>query len=82
MGTIGIIGAGTAGLQLALLLQKKGVDATLYAERTSDEVRKGRLPNTVIHHYRTRAREQALGVNHWNESGLDIHGHWCRTRRP
>jgi len=76
MANIGIIGAGTAGLQLALLLQQKGVDATLYAERTSEQVRKGRLPNTVIHHYRTRARDRSLGVNHWDETGLDIDGHW------
>jgi hypothetical protein len=76
MGDIGIIGAGTAGLQLALLLQRDGVDATLYAERTADELRKGRLPNTVIHNYRTRARDRALGVNHWDETGLDINGHW------
>ena len=76
MGNIGIIGAGTAGLQLGLLLQQNGVDATLYAERTADEVRKGRLPNTVIHHYRTRARDRALGVNHWDETGIDINGHW------
>jgi 2-polyprenyl-6-methoxyphenol hydroxylase-like FAD-dependent oxidoreductase len=74
--SIGIIGAGTAGLQLALLLKQNGVDATLYAERTSEEVRKGRLPNTVIHHYRTRARERNLGVNHWDETGLEIDGHW------
>lgn len=76
MGHIGIIGAGTAGLQLALLLQRNGVDATLYAERTADDVRNGRLPNTVIHHYRTRARERALDVNHWDETGIDIDGHW------
>jgi 2-polyprenyl-6-methoxyphenol hydroxylase-like FAD-dependent oxidoreductase len=76
MTEIGIIGAGTAGLQLALLLQHNGAGATLYAERTAEEVRSGRLPNTVIHNYRTRARERALGVNHWDETGLDIKGHW------
>lgn len=76
MGDIGIVGAGTAGLQLALLLQRNGTAPTLYAERTADEVRSGRLPNTVIHNYRTRAREQALGVNHWDDTALDIKGHW------
>lgn len=76
MSEIGIVGAGTAGLQLALLLQQRGVEPTLYAERTADEVRSGRLPNTVIHNYRTRARERTLGVNHWDETALDIKGHW------
>lgn len=76
MGDIGIVGAGTAGLQLALLLQRDGAEPTLYAERSADEVRSGRLSNTVIHNYRTRAREQRLGVNHWDEAGLDINGHW------
>lgn len=76
MGDIGIVGAGTAGLQLALLLQHNGVEPTLYAERTADEVRGGRLPNTVIHNYRTRAREKVLGVNHWDDTGLEIKGHW------
>jgi 2-polyprenyl-6-methoxyphenol hydroxylase-like FAD-dependent oxidoreductase len=76
MGNIGIVGAGTAGLHLALLLQQGGLEPTLYAERTSDEVRGGRLPNTVAHNYRTRARDRALGVNHWDESARQIHGHW------
>ena len=76
MGGIGIIGAGTAGLQLALVLQHNGAEPTLYAERTPEEVRRGRLPNTVIHNYRTRAREQSLGVNHWDRTALDIAGHW------
>lgn len=76
MGDIGIVGAGTAGLQLALLLQQHGALPTLYAERTAEDVRGGRLPNTVIHNYRTRARERLLGVNHWDQTGLEIQGHW------
>ncbi len=35
-----------------------------------------RLPNTVAHNHKTRSRERALGVNHWDESALPIHGHW------
>ncbi len=76
MSDIGIIGAGTAGLHLALLLQQRGLEPTLYAERTADEVRGGRLPNTVAHNYRTRARERALGVNHWDGTAPAIEGHW------
>jgi 2-polyprenyl-6-methoxyphenol hydroxylase-like FAD-dependent oxidoreductase len=73
---IGIVGAGTAGLHLALLLQQRGVEATLYAERAGDEVRTGRLPNTVAHHHHTRARERELGVNHWDETGPSYARHW------
>lgn len=73
---IGIVGAGTAGLHLALQLQQGGVDATLYAERPADEVRAGRLPNTVAHHHRTRTRERELGVNHWDDTGPSYGRHW------
>jgi 2-polyprenyl-6-methoxyphenol hydroxylase-like FAD-dependent oxidoreductase len=73
---IGIVGAGTAGLHLALLLQQRGVEPTLYAERTPDELRAGRLPNTVAHHHHTRARERELGVAHWDETGPSYGRHW------
>jgi len=74
--SVGVVGAGTAGLHLALLLQQNGLEPTLYAERTAEEVRRGRLPNTVVHNHRTRARERRLGANLWDDSGTDIPGHW------
>jgi Styrene monooxygenase A putative substrate binding domain len=58
------------------MLQQHGVDATLYAERTADDVLAGSLPNTVAHHHLTRAREQALGVNHWDADGPSYGRHW------
>jgi 2-polyprenyl-6-methoxyphenol hydroxylase-like FAD-dependent oxidoreductase len=73
---VGIVGAGTAGLQLALLLRKHGLEPTLYAERSADEVRNGRLPNTVVHNHRTRAREREIGANLWDETAPPIPGHW------
>ena len=76
MSDIGIVGAGTAGLHLSLLLQKRGVDATLYAERSSDEVRNGRLPNTVVHNHRTRAREREIDANFWDDTAPPVDGHW------
>ncbi len=76
MPDIGIIGAGTAGLHLALMLQQRGVDATLYAERDVDDVLAGGLPNTVAHHHLTRAREEALGVGHWDDDGPAYGRHW------
>jgi 2-polyprenyl-6-methoxyphenol hydroxylase-like FAD-dependent oxidoreductase len=76
MADVGVVGAGTAGLQLALLLQSGGLAPTLYAERSADAVRRGRLPSTVVHNYRTRARERRLGANLWDDAGTDIPGHW------
>ncbi|WP_437286613.1 styrene monooxygenase/indole monooxygenase family protein [Sorangium sp. So ce406] len=65
MPTIAIVGAGMAGLHLALHLQKEGLDVSLYEERTPDEIRAGRLPSTVALSPPTRARQRALGVAHW-----------------
>jgi 2-polyprenyl-6-methoxyphenol hydroxylase-like FAD-dependent oxidoreductase len=73
---VGIVGAGTAGLHLALLLQKHGLEPTLYAERSPEDVRNGRLPNTVVHNHRTRAREREIGANLWDEAAPPIDGHW------
>jgi 2-polyprenyl-6-methoxyphenol hydroxylase-like FAD-dependent oxidoreductase len=66
MGDIGIVGGGVGGLHLALYLQQHGVDAVLYAEKTPEEQRAGRLPNTAAHWASTRARERELQVNHWD----------------
>jgi len=65
MTSIGIVGTGISGLQLALTLQQQGVDTTLYAERTPDEIRGSRLMNAVSRFGPTLARERALGVAHW-----------------
>jgi 2-polyprenyl-6-methoxyphenol hydroxylase-like FAD-dependent oxidoreductase len=64
---IGIVGAGIAGLHLALYLQKHGVDATLITDRAPEDYRTIRLLNTVAHHHVTIAREDYLGVNHWKD---------------
>jgi 2-polyprenyl-6-methoxyphenol hydroxylase-like FAD-dependent oxidoreductase len=84
MSGIGVVGAGTAGLHLGLYLQQHGVDVTLYAERTPDELRAARLPNTVAHHHRTRTRERALGVAHWDETGPSYgrHYHYFGGEQP
>jgi 2-polyprenyl-6-methoxyphenol hydroxylase-like FAD-dependent oxidoreductase len=78
MTNIGIIGAGVAGLHLALLLQKHGVNATLYTDKTADEQERSSLRNTVVHHHHTRARERALGVNYWDspDYGSFCHHHY------
>ena len=54
-------------MHLALYLQKHGVDATIITDRTADDYRDIRLLNTVAHHEVTIARENDLGVNHWDD---------------
>jgi hypothetical protein len=72
MTSIGIVGTGISGLNLALTLQQAGVDTTVYAERTPDEMRASRLPNSVVRWHPTVARERALGVEHWAGQGSDV----------
>lgn len=66
MTNIGIVGAGVAGLQLGLYLRQRGIDATIYAERSAGETLGMRLPSLVARHQHTRERERALGVNFWD----------------
>ena len=73
MTSVGIVGAGIAGVHLALYLQRHGVDCTIYTDRSGDELRAGRLPNTVALMGATRARDTELGVNHWNEPEQGTH---------
>ncbi|MBE3014791.1 NAD(P)-binding protein [Microbispora sp. NEAU-D428] len=73
MSGIGVVGAGISGLTLALRLQQLGVDVTLYAESTADEMRQARLPNTVVRMKHTRARERALGCEHFAFDGSLAH---------
>jgi hypothetical protein len=63
--SIGIVGAGISGLHLALRLQAAGVETTLYASRSAQEMRESRLPNTVARFWSARSRERELGVDHW-----------------
>jgi 2-polyprenyl-6-methoxyphenol hydroxylase-like FAD-dependent oxidoreductase len=73
MTNIGIVGTGISGLHLALTLQRAGIDTTVYAEKTADELRAGRLPNSVVRFAPTVARERALGVGHWDDAVHAIH---------
>jgi 2-polyprenyl-6-methoxyphenol hydroxylase-like FAD-dependent oxidoreductase len=63
---IGIVGAGTAGLHLALYLQRHGIQATVITDRRAEEYEASRLLNTVAHHAETIARERALGLTMWD----------------
>lgn len=82
--SIGIVGAGVAGLHLGLLLQQHDIPVTIYTDRTADEVANGRLPNTVAHHHHTLERERQLGVHHWDaaEYGYGCHHHYFGGEQP
>lgn len=68
MTSIGIIGAGVAGLHLGLFLRQHGIAATIYTEKTPEQQFGSRLPALVGRAWHTRERERALGVNHWDHA--------------
>ena len=72
MPRIGIIGGGVAGAQLGLFLRSHGVLTTIYSEKTPAEHLASRLSNVVIRNGPTRARERALGIDHWDRSAPDL----------
>ncbi|MEU2951887.1 styrene monooxygenase/indole monooxygenase family protein [Streptomyces xanthochromogenes] len=80
MRRIAIIGAGQAGLQLALGLQGADYDVTLHAERTSQEIRAGRVTSTQLMFGPALALERAAGLNLWDERAPVMRGlemrHW------
>lgn len=73
--SIGIVGAGIGGLHLALYLQKHGIKATVLTDRAPEQYAATRLMNTVAHHSVTVARENELGVNHWDDPAVIYHHH-------
>lgn len=68
---IGIIGAGFAGLHLALMLQKNGAQTTLYADRTAAELNASRMMGIVARFPQSIRRERELGVFFWEQSGFN-----------
>jgi hypothetical protein len=74
---VAIIGSGISGTMLALRLQQLGVETTLHAERAPEDMRAGRLPNTVGRWQHSLAREAALAsttgmIDHWDDEASTI----------
>ncbi|MFJ8383905.1 styrene monooxygenase/indole monooxygenase family protein [Streptomyces sp. NPDC094438] len=67
MRRVAIIGAGPGGLQLALGLQGAGYEVTVVAERTPEEVRRGRVMSTQLMFGPALALERAAGLNLWDD---------------
>jgi len=70
MSNVGIVGAGIAGLHLALFLQQRGVSCTLYVDRSASEMRRSTLPSTTALLGSTQARDRMLGTNLWEDAPL------------
>ncbi|MGW6912704.1 styrene monooxygenase/indole monooxygenase family protein [Kitasatospora sp. NPDC054939] len=60
-----IVGAGQAGLQLALGLQSHGYEVTVATDRSADEVRGGRVLSTQCMFEPALRTERALGLDLW-----------------
>ncbi|WP_329500055.1 styrene monooxygenase/indole monooxygenase family protein [Kitasatospora herbaricolor] len=69
-----IVGAGQAGLQLALGLQSNGYDVTVMTNRTADEVRDGRVMSTQCMFDTALQHERDLGINFWEQEAPRIEG--------
>jgi hypothetical protein len=72
MTSIGIVGAGVAGLHLGLYLRQHGIDTTLYAEKNAEQQLSSRIPAVVTRMGHTRERERQLGVNYWDGGDSDL----------
>ncbi|MDX6356534.1 MAG: hypothetical protein QOF98_3437 [Streptomyces sp.] len=69
-----VVGAGQAGLQLALGLQAQGYDITVMTNRTPDEIRGGRVMSTQVMFPTALRHERALGLGFWADQTPDIDG--------
>ncbi len=69
-----IVGAGQAGLQLALSLQAEGYDVTVMSARTPDEIRTGWPTSTQVMMYRALDREREVKLNRWDGAATPIGG--------
>ena len=69
-----VVGAGQAGLQIALGLQSQGYEVTLMSNRTADEVRSGRVMSTQCMFHTALQHERDLQLNFWESQAPRIEG--------
>ncbi|MFK0157774.1 styrene monooxygenase/indole monooxygenase family protein [Streptomyces sp. NPDC090493] len=69
-----VVGAGQAGLQLALGLQSHGYEVTLMSNRTADEIRSGRVMSTQCMFDTALQHERDLQLNFWESQAPKIEG--------
>ncbi|WP_069162359.1 styrene monooxygenase/indole monooxygenase family protein [Nocardia altamirensis] len=73
MSSIGIVGTGISGLQLALRLQQLGIDVTVYSAQDPDQLASGRPRNFPARFGATQQREAQLGVFDWDFADAQVH---------
>jgi hypothetical protein len=69
--SIAIIGAGQAGLQLAIALVKQNYDVTLYSDRTPGAIQAGHVMSSQGMFDDALQIENFLGLNFWHETCPD-----------
>src|SRR5438132_2217399 len=74
MSRILIVGAGQAGLQLALGLAGDGHEVTVVSNRPPDDIRTGRVMSSQCMFDQALQHERDLGTNFWEDECPDIEG--------
>jgi hypothetical protein len=77
-----IVGAGQAGLQLALTLQAEGYTVTVVSARTPEEIRGGRITSTQGMFGPSLVLERDAGLNLWESYTPPIHAVYVTVAGP
>jgi hypothetical protein len=74
MKTIGIVGAGQSGLQLAIGLRQAGYPVVLLSAQTPEEIRNGRVTSSQCMFATALEHERRLGLDLWDDRCPAIEG--------
>lgn len=74
MRRIAIVGAGQAGLQLALGLLAKGYHVTLTTNRNGEDIRNGKVMSSQCMFNAALQSERDLGLNFWEDQCPAVEG--------
>ncbi|BAP45057.1 oxygenase subunit [Pseudomonas sp. StFLB209] len=82
MRRIAIVGAGQAGLQLALGLLAKGYQVTLATNRTAEQIQAGKVMSSQCMFNTALQTERDLGINFWEEQCPAVEGIGLNVLNP